>query len=147
LLVEYRGPLTIDEVVAMATNAHRDRSEGLSAETAVDIRNRGPYFRWMIGGAEIGGLHFQPPGETTQRPIGEGFAQWTAKRTEEEREHHERLKRVLLEHGAFDYVPIYRRDRFVIDGAHRSLAAFDVSISSNPSLAIEIYAERFDPLS
>jgi hypothetical protein len=135
---------TIEEVVAMAKNAHQGKG-GLSPATEVDIRTRGPFSRWSIGGSEVGNLHFQPSSEITQHPIRTHFAKWLSERTNEERAQHDRLMEVLLSGRPFDYAPIYRRDRFVIDGAHRALAAYEVSLSHDPSISMEILAEAFEP--
>lgn len=142
--MEKVSSVTVDEVVEVARSAHRHRVGGLSAATEADIRSRGPYYRWMLEGAEIGELKFQPPGEPTQHPIRLHFARWFADLTADEKRQHEELTGVLLADGTFSHAPIYRRDRFVIDGAHRSLAAFDVSENHKHRLRLEVLAEDFE---
>ena len=142
--IELIEQLTVDQVVAVARAAHLDRVGGLGADTEADIRKRGPYFRFQIGGAELGRLRFQPKTEPTQHPIAQFFDAWLADQTPQELAHHEELAGVLIAGRQFDHAPIYRRDRFVIDGAHRSLAAFDVGVRHMRPIVIEILAERFD---
>jgi hypothetical protein len=142
--IELIEPVVVDDVVDVAKAAHANREGGLSPATEVDIRRRGPYFRFRIGGSELGRLKFHPENQLTQHPISEFFDSWLAAQTEQELARHEELVGVLIAGRAFDHTPIYRRDRFVIDGAHRSLAAFDASDRRNRPVKIEILAEQFD---
>jgi len=98
----------------------------------------------MLEGSEIGDLRFQPSGEPTQHPIRLHFARWFADLTGDGKREHEELTGVLLAGGRFNHAPIYRRDRFVIDGAHRSLAAFDVSTNHERRIRLEVLAEDFE---
>jgi hypothetical protein len=104
---------------------------------------RGPYFSLLVSGPELGQLHYQRAGQQGQDLIGTFFDEWLEVMPPEDRLKHQSLVEVLKSGHKFTYRPVFDRRRWTVDGAHRTLAAYDVFLRHDPHVEIEILAERF----
>ncbi len=128
--------ITEDEVIKLLYRGH-DGPPGELAATIARVTGHGPFKRITLPGARIGRLKFQPAQLNGQCSLSSffldqvsQFEEWLDSLDEVALKRQQAQIELLSSNGKFDLPPIYDFEGQVLDGGHRTRAAYYAYLQS-----------------
>ena len=141
--------ITEDEVIEILKQGH-DGSTDI-APTIARVAGHGPFKRLVLPGPRIGGLKFQPPSQECQCSLASFFGDdlsrlvaWLDSLDGPKRERHQfQIEQFSRLGGRFKLPPVYDFEGQVLDGGHRTRAAYYAYLRSgrDSGVALEIVCD------
>lgn len=139
-----------EEVIEILERGHTG-SRAAIAGTSARVKGRGPFRRLTLSGARIGQLKFQPPHHDRQCSLSSffedsvtRFEQWLDSLDSVARARQQfQIDQFVRSNGKFDLPPVYDFEGQVLDGGHRTRAAYYAFLQAgrDPGVALEVVCD------